>query len=196
MKYKFLTLVAFLFIGAQASQALTEQSFNSSSTGTTSATAFVPTGNAIGEIRDLSYRLDSGVTTGFIGQYVGQRKYAVTSSTASAASVIYITNADSGVGAGEFVIYLDADVGTYYLRRVSSATTTSVTLASSIAITTATADSLWSCAPTVERAVSAVSQTGGQVSIWIPANVPAAMVIDGNTTSCRISLSGARGARN
>lgn len=196
MKLKIMTLAALLFVGMQVSYGVTERTFNSSSSGTTSATAFVPNGDSVAEIRDLSYRLDSSNTTGFIGQYVGQRQYAVTSSTAASATVVYFANADTGVAASEFIIYLDADTGTYYLRRVSAATTTSVTLYSSLPITTATSDKVWSCLATVERPVSAVSATGGMTSIWIPANVPAAMVIDGNTTSCRISVSGYRGARN
>ncbi len=189
-------LVAFVLSSIQASYGMTESSFNSSSSGTTSATTFVPVGGQIAEVRDLSWRLDNSNTSGFIGQYIGQRKYAITSSTASAATVLFISNDSTGISAGEFVIFLDGSSGTYFLRRVSAATTTSITVAASIAVTTSTVDDyVWSCLPTVEKAVIANSQTGGMVSIWLPASVPAAFVIDGNTTSCRISISGYRGPR-
>ncbi len=197
MKNKLMLLVAFVLSSIQASYGLTESVFNTSSSGTTSATVFVPVGGSIGEIQDLSWRVDAGVNSAFIGQYIGQRKYAITSSTASAASVLWFSNDSSGVAAGEFLIFLDGSTGSYFLRRVSAATTTSVTLYSSIAVTTSTTDDyVWSCLPTVEKPVAqSGSSTGGLASIWIPASMPAALVIDGNTTSCRISISGTRGAR-
>lgn len=197
MKNKIMLLVAFVLMGVQASYALTESVFNSSATGTTSATAFVPVGEPIGMVSDLSYRLDSTVTTGFIGEYVGARQYLITSSTASAASVLWFDNSGGGVAAGSFVIFLDHNTQTYFLRRVSTAATTSCTLYASIAVTTTTQDRLWLCSTAVERAVVASnSSTGGVAQLWIPASMPAAIVIDGNTTSCRISISGFRGARN
>lgn len=195
MKNKLVLLVAFLLVGIQASYAMTESSFNSSSSGTTSATAFVPVGEQLGMVSDLSVRLDNSVTSGFVGQYIGVRRYLISSATAASASVLWFDNGQSGVTGSSFIIFLDQSSGSYFLRRVSVATTTSCTLYSSMAIATTTLDSFWLCGTTVEKPVLSTSNTGGLVNIWVPASCPAAFVIDGNTTSCRISISGFRGAR-
>ncbi len=201
MKNKLILLVAFALASVSASYAEIEQNFNVSATGTTSATAIVPSGTGIAEVTDLSYRLDAGTTTGTISQYAGARAYLITSATASAASVLWISNDSTGIAVGEFIIFLDASTGNYFLRRVSAATTTSITINSSIAVTTeVTNDRVWSTLATVEKPVEnlttgANSRSGGLCSIWLPAGVPSALVIDGNTTSCRISVNGVRGNR-
>ncbi len=171
--------------------------FGLSSTGTTSATVIIPEGAGFANVTDLAYRLDSAVTTGTVGIRMGQVKYPITSSTASAASVLWITNTGTAVAALEYVIVYDASAGTYYLRRVSAATTTSITIDSSISITTETADYVWSTFDTVEKPVSnTTSATIGNGSmlgvLWLPANAPSALTIDGNTTACRISVNGVR----
>lgn len=197
MTKKLILMIALALFSVSTSYAVVESVFNDGASGTTSATVFVPAGNGVAEVRDLAWRLDSGVTTGFISQHVGQRKYAITSSTASSASVLWITNSDTGVANGEFIIFLDESAGDYYLRRVSAATTTSITISASIAITTTTSDVLWSTLAFVEKPVaSTVSLTGAPASLWFPALVPSALVIDGNTTACRISINGVRGNRD
>jgi hypothetical protein len=168
--------------------------FNKSSSGTTSATVIIEESNDFSTITDLAYKLDAGVTTGFVSAQIGQSKYKITSATASAASVLWFDNTASDIAAQDFVIFHDKSTGTYYLRKVSAASTTSATLYASISVTTVvTDDSVWSTYAAVEKPVTTVtSGTTGAVNIWIPAAVPAAYTIDGNTTACRISVSGVR----
>ena len=166
--------------------------FSQSATGTTSATVFVEGGGGFGEITDLSYRLDSNVTSGFVAIRSGQTKYPITSATSATGSVLWFSNTGTGVAQNDYIVFFDQSEGQYYLRRVTAATTTSVTLLTSLAPATTTSDYVWSLRDPVEKAV-APGLTSGQstvTSIWLPRNVPSAITLDGNTTSCRISVSG------
>lgn len=197
MNKQFLGIIAVCVLTLTVAQARIEKVFNSSATGTTSATVFVPKGMGVAEVKGLAWRIDAGVTTAFVGEYIGRKQYAVTSSTASAASILYFNNANSEVTAGSFVIFYDTSADTYFLRRTTAATTTSVTLLSSIAVTTTTSDLVWGCFSTVNMPVGDPARTaGGFPGLWLPAENPTALVIDGNTTSCAISISGSRGDRN
>lgn len=197
MKKHILALFLAFTLTSTALYARVEKVFNSSATGTTSATVFVPKGAGVAEVKGLAWRIDAGVTTAFVGEYIGRKQYAITSSTASAASVLWFNNANSEVTDGSFVIFYDLSADTYYLRRVTTATTTSVTLLNSIAVTTTTSDLIWGCLPAVNMPVGDPARTsGGFPQLWLPTENPVALVIDGNTTSCAISVSGARGDRN
>lgn len=205
--FKKITCLALLFACSLNSFAKVDEVFTSSATGTTSATVFVPKGgrgtpaatggvwsSGVAEVTDLAWRIDSTVTSAFIGQYIGQKKFIVNSSTAANASVIWFANNNSDVAASEFIIFYDESANDYYLRRVSAATTTSITLYSSIDITTTTTDQLWSVGTVWQKPVGyTTSASNGSAGLWFPAGAPAALVIDGNTTSCSISISGRRG---
>ncbi len=195
---KFILTISACLLFTASSYARVEKVFNSSSTGTTSATVFVPKGAGVAEVKNLSWRTDSGVTTAFVGEYIGQKQYGITSATASAASVLWFANVNTAVSAGSFVIFWDKSADLYFLRRVSAATTTSVTLYSSIAVTTVVSDDLvFGTFPVVNMPVGILTGAAfGGVQAWFPVEMPTALVIDGNTTSCAISVSGARGDRN
>lgn len=190
-----LLAVLALLIGVNSyGQSTVSGVFNKSATGTTSATVVIPEGNDFATITDLAYKLDAGVTTGFVQMNIGQNRRPITSATASAASVLYFDNTDSDVAAADFLIFSDKSTGSYYLRRVNSATTTSATVGESIAVTTVVSDDVvWSTYAVVEKSVpNVVSGTASSLNVWLPASVPSAITINGNTTACRISLSGAR----
>lgn len=188
-------LILFFLLTISSVYARVDSAFNSSATGTTSATVFVPKGIGPADVRSLAWRIDANVTTAFVGQYIGVNQYSITSSTASAATVLWFANAGTAVTAGSFIIFYDDSATTYFLRRVSAATTTSVTLNTSIAVTTTTSDLVWQTTQ-VNMPVGVISGTsGGFPGLWLPTGFPTALVIDGNTTSCAISVSGARGDR-
>ncbi len=198
MKNKYLPIFLGIFLVSLTCYGRVENVYNSSASGTTSATVFVPKGSGVAEVKTLAWRIDAGVTTAFVGQYIGNKQYNITSATTSAASVLWFTNANTAVTAGSFIIFYDDSASAYFLRRVSAATTTSITLYSSIAVTTTTSDMVFSTEATVpQMPVGVLSGTSGGFSqLWFPREYPTALVIDGNTTSCAISVSGARGDRN
>lgn len=192
-------LLAFLFgmltIGALKADTVFDV-INQGNNGTTSATVIVPQGEGMANITDLSVRLDSGVTTGIVSIDIAKTVHAITSATAASASVFWFDNAASDVAVSGFIIFLDQSTGTYYLRKVSAASTTSCTTYSSVPVATlATYDKIWSCLSTIQKPVfTNVSATLGSSTpgIWLPSTMPVAFTVDGNTTSCRITLSGIR----
>lgn len=166
--------------------------FNASATGTTSATVFVGEGVSSANITDLSWRLDSNVTTGTIGFRIGEKRFPVTSATAAAGSVVYISNTNTGIAVSEYVIFESNSGGNYVLRRVTAAATTSITVDTAITPAITTSDNVYSTLTTVEKPVPNTTSATAAHNIWLPANMPTAVTIDGNTTSCRISISGVR----
>lgn len=172
-----------------------DSTFNTSASGTTSATVFVPEGRGYANVTDLAWKLDSGVTTGTVAIRSAIERKKVTSATASSAQVIYISNPGNSLTLSNYVIFLDASTGTHYLRRIAASSTTSVTLDSSISgIASTTDDVLYLCAATVTKPVinltSATVAPG--INLWLPNNLPTALTLDGNTTACQIEASGVR----
>lgn len=171
-------------------------SFNESATGTKSATAFVPSGLGDGEITDLSWRLDNGVSSGFVSMKTGRAKFVSTSVTGASGTVAWFSNAGTQVAAGDYIII--EDVSSYSsnlaLFRVLVATTTSVTTDSTITPALATNDLIWwvPASQVSEKAVANTVSNTGSVAIWCPGAGPTAVTIDGNTTACRIQISGVR----
>lgn len=167
---------------------------NKSASGTTSATVIVEGGNAPVELTDVGFRFDAGVTTGLLVVQSGDAQYDVASATAASTSIIWFTNTGTAVAVGEYVILFDESTGDHYLRRVNAATTTSVTVQASIGIAQTILDKVWSVDSTVERPVTGnPSATSNVGRVWLPAGRPTALTVDGNTTACRISVSGVRG---
>lgn len=166
--------------------------FNASSSGTTSATVFVDSSTDFPQITDLSWKLDAGVTTGTITFRSGDIKYSSTSATSASGTVVWFANAATSVAVGEYIIIREN--GSYFLRQVTAATTTSVTVSESISSALTTSSLVWAVnsststryAPQLATPTSPYSA----VSIWLPKERPTAITVDGNTTACRISVSG------
>jgi hypothetical protein len=173
--------------------------YNLSSSGTTSATVFIPPGSEYGNVTDLATRLDSGVTTGQVIFRTGDVQYSSTSATSASGTVVWFSNAGTSVAVGEYIIVYNvtsaqpSGSGTYFVRQVSAATTTSVTVTESIGSALTTSDIVWGVPLSVSRPAGTLnSQTASVGNIWFPKNKPVAVTIDGNTTACRISLSAIR----
>ncbi len=178
-----------LGVNAYANEAI-DAVINASATGTTSATAFIPAADGVANITDLGFRLDANVTTGTLGIRQGQKRFSVTSATSASGTQLWFDNSGGDVSALEYVILRQGT--TYTLVRAKAATTTSITLDATLSPATTTSDYVWSTFPTVERPVATTTSATAALSLWLPANVPTALTVDGNTTSCRISASGVR----
>lgn len=191
---KKLLSLALLLLASASSQVMAQGSitgvFNESATGTTSATVFCDPRNGFANLTDLTWRLDAGVTTGLVTFRSGDTPYAVTSATSSSGTVVYFTNTGTSVAASEHVIVYDTSAGDYYLRYTSAAATTSVTVTQSISPALTTDDKIWSVIGSVSRAVPNVNSLTAAVNIWLPQGRPTAVTLEGNTTSCAISVNG------
>lgn len=196
---KFLSLILLTVLASvQVYGQATEATFLAGATGTTSATVFVPTASSAAEIRDLSYRLDAGVTTGTVDIRVAKARYSITSATAASGTTLWFANTGSAiVTQGDYVIFEDASSPTanYYLYRAKTVTSTSITVQETITPATALLDNVYPLNATVRRPAPPVNSTtsANRVSIWLPAGLPSALTLDGNTTSCQLEVSGVRG---
>lgn len=166
--------------------------FNQGASGTTSATVFVKPGNAFSEITDLAWRLDAGVTTGLIIIRTGEAKYDVNSATSGSGTAVWFANTGSDVASADYIIIYDESTGDYLLRHVTAVATTSVTVSESISVGLTTSDKVWLVSSSVQRAVPNTISSASALSIWLPKDAPTAITVDGNTTSCRISVSGVK----
>jgi hypothetical protein len=181
-----------LSFSAQAEQ-FVNGTFSDTADGTKSATAFVPKGSGFANITDLSYKLDAGLTSGTVDIRRAEAECAITSATSGSGTVLWFDNDPAQTAVGEYVIFLDVSLNTYTLHRVSVAGTTSITVLDTVSVATTTSDKVYSCLPTIRRhAPSVVSSVQGTANIWLPSDLPSALTIDGNTTSCRISVNGVR----
>lgn len=190
-----LTLALALFAGVSVhGEGFVMGPVNKSASGTTSATVFVEGGNAPVEVTQIATRFDAGVATGLVVVQSGDAQYQSTSATSATGSVVWFTNTGTAVAVGESIIIYDESLGDYYLRKVSAATTTSVTVYSTIAPALTLLDTIWSVDSNVEIPAGVTSQTGGLGRIWLPSGRPTALTVDGNTTACRIAVSGIRGS--
>ena len=170
------------------------RTFSAGSTGTTSATAIVSAGDGAAQVTDLVWDLDNTVTTGTVDVRVGNKKMAVTSATSGSGSVLWFDNTGSIVASGDYLILFSGGSHTL-VRTKGTVATTSATIQETVAATS-TSDSIWTTLTTVRRNAPdlTTSSTLAPVNIWIPENVPTAFTIDGNTTACKISVSGVRSA--
>lgn len=174
--------------------------YNVGATGTTSATVFIPPGSEYGNITDLAARLDAGVTTGQVIFRVGDVQYNSTSATSASGTTVWFANTGTSVAVGEYIIVYNvtsaqpSGSGTYFVRQVSAATTTSVTVSESIASALTTSDLVWGVPTSVSHPVgNGVNSTTAAIGqVWLPKGKPVAITVDGNTTACRISVSAIR----
>lgn len=161
-------------------------------TGTASATVFINEGTSNVNITDLSWRLDAGVSTGTVDFRIGDNRYNVSSATSASSTQLWFANTGTTVAVDSFVIIYDVSAGDYFLRKAVAATTTSITLNVSLSPAITTSDLVWNTRGTISKAVANTVSTSTAYNIWLPANVPTAITLDGNTTACRISVSGVR----
>jgi hypothetical protein len=176
---------------AQSAEFITS-TFSDTADGTRSATAFVPKAGGLAHITDLAYRLDAGLTTGTVDIRRGEREIAISSATSGTGSVLWFDNDPTATSVGEYVIFWDDSAAAYFLYKCSATATTSITVLETAPITT-TSDKVYPCSATVRRhAPAVVSNSLGSCDIWLPSDMPTALTLDGNTTSCRISVNGNR----
>lgn len=163
-------------------------------TGTTSATVIVKPGTGAVELKDVAYRIDAGNASATIDIRVGKGRLSINSATASSGTVLWFDNDPTAVSTSDYLIFEDVSEGTYQLNRAVSTATTSVTVLTATGVATTTDDRVYTLASRVRRPAPerTASSSIGQTSIWLPANLPSAITLDGNTTSCQISLSGTR----
>jgi hypothetical protein len=167
--------------------------FNDTADGTRSATAFVPAGQGLAHVTDLTWDLDATVTTGTVDIRRGEAEFAVSSATSASGTAIWFDNDPTFVSAYEYVIFYDSSLKTYSLFRCVTSAATSITVQETIGVATTTSDKLYSCLSTIRRhAPNVTSSTWSPADIWLPSDLPSALTVDGNTTSCRISVSGTR----
>jgi hypothetical protein len=191
---KILLLVMALVAGAYSLQAeeFITSTFSDTADGTKSATAFVPKGGGFAHITDLAYRLDSGLTTGTVDVRRGEREIAISSATSGTGSVLWFDNDPTATAVGEYVIFWDDSAAAYFLYKCTATAATSITIIETAPITT-TSDKVYPCSATIRRhATAVVSNSLGSCDIWLPSDMPTALTLDGNTTSCRISVNGNR----
>lgn len=196
MKNKILALVmaSVLLSGSalQAAELHVKSTFGASADGTTSSTVFAPKASGVGQITDLAYRLDSGLTTGTVDIRRAESEQSISSATSTTGSVLWFDNDPTLVSLAEYVIFYDDSAGSYFLYRCTATAATSITVQETAPVTT-TSDKIYPCMATVRRhAPAVVSNTMGNNNIWLPSDLPSALTLDGNTTSCRISVSGVR----
>ena len=185
-------MAVFAGVNVEAVDLHVTSTFGDSEDGTKSATAFVPKAQGHAQITDLAYNLDQGTTTGTVDIQRGESEQAVSSATSGTGSVLWFDNNPTLVSLAEYVIFWDDSAATYFLYRCTGTAATSITIQETAPITT-TSDKIYPCLPTVRRhALNPKSNTIGPADIWLPSDLPSALTIDGNTTSCRISVNGVR----
>ena len=168
---------------------------NESETGTYSATVYINPGNCnVVQLTDVAWDTDTGNVSGTLNIRTGLNRYAVTSPTSASGTVLWFTNSNTAVAVSAYVLYHDTSADILYLYRVAAATTTSITVYETITPATAVTDYVWSLNTAVSRPVfdRAISGTDHVGDIWLPGREPSALTLDGNTTSCKLSVSGVR----
>jgi hypothetical protein len=191
------TILSFICIVGIASSLMAQSAivgtFNGSSSGTTSCTAFVDqTADGFAQITDLNWKIDAGCTTGFIAFRSADTRYSSTSATSASGSVAWFDNAGGDIAAQDYIIIYDSSARAHYLRKVTVAATTSVTVSEAITPALTTGDYIYSVNTAVERPIQVQSTTAAACSIWLPRGKPVAITLDGNTTACRLSFSGVK----
>lgn len=195
MKKLITVALATLFVGSLFAQGYADGTFVEGNTGTTSATAIIESGSGFAHVTDLVWDVDSGNTSATVDIRPAKTKYTVTSATSASGTTLWFTNTGGSVTNQSYVIYHDVSAGNYYLYKATgSASTTSITVQDTITPATAVGDYVYSVAGTYRRNAQDItsSSTIPVANIWLPADYPSAFTIDGNTTACKITVSGVR----
>lgn len=191
---KFITIMAILCVGL-VYQVSAISPVNEGATGTTSATAYIRAGSTdVVKLTDVAWKVDSANTSTTINIRQGKKRFAVTSATSASGTVLWFDNSASSIAAGDYVIYDDTSAAQLYVWRTSAAATTSVTVNGTITPATTTSDYVWALQSTIYRPApdNTVSGTVMLGEIYLPGQAPTALTLDGNTTSCKLSVSGVR----
>lgn len=184
-------------------------------TGTTSATTVVAAEAGSCKLTDIMTRVDTGVSTASVVFRQGVTQHRVTSSTTANGTALFFNNVNSqgtlAVQKTDYVIFqpIGSNVGIvpsaqspYVLLRCNNATSTSITVQETITTSTTISttsptqtDVIWSTLGSFSKPVpnGTLSPTSGSLqNVWLPADVPTALTLDGNTTACSLFISGIR----
>lgn len=165
---------------------------NKGATGSASATVYIDSGNAAAvKITDLACKLDAANTSATIDIRQGRKSYTSTSATSSS-TVVYFDNSTSAIAQGDYLLFEDVSAGSLTLCRVTAAAAASATTQQTLSA--ATNDKVWTLAAAVRRPVgdTSISGTARVQDIYLPGKEPSAITLEGNTTACKVSLSGVR----
>lgn len=158
--------------------------------GTTSATAIVPPAAGLAIVTDLVAVPDAGNTSSTVKIRTGKARKAVTSAT-TAGTTVWFSNTGTNLTSQGYAIVHETAANTLMLVKVASATATQVQVYETLP-NLDTSDYIYPLNVAVPRGALTSWTASGPVNIWLPANLPSALTLDGNTTSCRISVSGYR----
>lgn len=158
--------------------------------GTTSATAIVPPAAGVAVVTDLVGVPDAGNTSATVNIRTGKARKAVTSAT-TAGTTVWFSNTGTNLTSQGYAIVHETAANTLMLVKVASATATQVQVYETLP-NLDTSDYIYPLNVAVPRGALTSWTASGPVNIWLPANLPSALTLDGNTTSCRISVSGYR----
>lgn len=158
--------------------------------GTTSATAIVPPAAGVAVVTDLVGVPDAGNTSATVNIRTGKVRKAVTSAT-TAGTTVWFSNTGTNLTSQGYAIVHETAANTLMLVKVASATATQVQVYETLP-NLDTSDYIYPLNVAVPRGALTSWTASGPVNIWLPANLPSALTLDGNTTSCRISVSGYR----
>lgn len=163
-------------------------------TGTRSATVIVKPGTGVAELKDLAYRVDASNASATVDIRTGKGRVSVNSATSGSGTVLWFDNDPTVITTSDYFIFEDVSLGTFQLNRCTATATTSITVLDATGVATTTDDRIYTLNSRVRRPAPEIasSSTIGVTSIWLPANLPSALTLDGNTTSCQISVSGVR----
>lgn len=168
---------------------------NESASGTTSSTIYIDQGSGgIVQLTDIGTKVDSGNTSATLSIQTGKARYAVTSATAATGTALWFDASNAGVSIGDYILHDDASAGTLTIYRLSAVATTSATTMSTLPVL-ATADNVWTLRAAVTRPAfdSATSGTIATIGTMnLPGREPSVLILQGNTTACRLSVSGIR----
>lgn len=195
MKFMKLMVLGLIFaVSAQAADVI-DSIINDGNTGSASATVVVKPARGWGHITDLNTRVDANNTSATVDIRQGVEQLAVTSSTSGSGTVLWFANSSpTRVAVSDYLLFNDVSAKTYTLLRTTAVTSTSATVETTISVALSTSDFLYTLASRIRRPITQgnASQTSGLANIYVPANMPSVLTIDGNTTSCQISISGER----
>lgn len=158
--------------------------------GTTSATAIVPPAAGAAVVTDLVAATDAGNVSATVQIRTGKVRKAVSSAT-TAGNTVWFTNTGTNLAVQGYAIVHETSANSLLLVKVASATATQVQVYETLP-NLDTSDYIYPLNVTVPRGANMSGTVSGPVNIWLPANLPSALTLDGNTTSCRISASGYR----
>lgn len=182
--------LAVAFVAASVNAQDNQGTFVVGTNGTTSATAIVPPAAGAAIVTDLVAATDAGNVSATVQIRTGKVRKAVSSAT-TAGNTVWFTNTSTNLAVQGYAIVHETGANTLLLVKVASATATQVQVYETLP-NLDTSDYIYPLNVTVPRGANMSATVMGPVNIWLPANLPSALTLDGNTTSCKLSVSGYR----